>query len=343
GVAEEVRDLALAGEDFSNLAKTYSEDPSSGPQGGDLNWFKKGTMDPTFEEAAFSAKINEIVGPVLTRFGYHIIKVTDKKIIDGNPQIKASHILIKINTGPQTLDRLKSQLNLMAFDAETIGFEAAADSNGLTVKPTEPIKKTDSWIPAIGYMPKAVKFAFSKQIGEISEVMENKSGFAIFSLSKIIPESTKPLEEVKEQIKQSLIREKRDKAAKNLALEIFEKIKNGLTFHEILKEYKEVELKKPRPFKLSDAIPEIGRNNAFIGTLMELDSLEISEPIKVSRGYAVVQLMAKSKFLEEDYRKEHDKIKLTLLSQKQNAMLANWMESLRKKAKIKDYRSDFFD
>jgi peptidyl-prolyl cis-trans isomerase D len=63
-------------EDFAALAKEYSQDPGSSQQGGDLGSFARGSMVKPFEDAVFAAKVGDIVGPVETSFGYHIIKVT---------------------------------------------------------------------------------------------------------------------------------------------------------------------------------------------------------------------------------------------------------------------------
>jgi len=75
---EVIIEKAKGGEDFTELAKEYSEGPSA-PRGGDLGLFPRGKMVPAFEEVAFSLKAGEISGPVLTQFGYHVIKVEEKQ------------------------------------------------------------------------------------------------------------------------------------------------------------------------------------------------------------------------------------------------------------------------
>jgi parvulin-like peptidyl-prolyl isomerase len=77
-LAEELRQRILDGEDFAELAQEYSDDPGSGPEGGDLGWFGRGMMVPAFEEAAFSLEIGEISEPVRSDFGYHLIEVLEK-------------------------------------------------------------------------------------------------------------------------------------------------------------------------------------------------------------------------------------------------------------------------
>jgi peptidyl-prolyl cis-trans isomerase C len=75
--AEEVKKQLKEGGDFAALAKQYSQDPGSAERGGDLGCIGKGETVPNFEEAAFNAKQGEIVGPVETEFGYHLLEVTD--------------------------------------------------------------------------------------------------------------------------------------------------------------------------------------------------------------------------------------------------------------------------
>ncbi|MBV9408068.1 MAG: peptidylprolyl isomerase, partial [Candidatus Eremiobacteraeota bacterium] len=79
------------------LAKQYSTDPSTKDKGGDLGYFGRGQMVPAFQDAAFGAKVGQIVGPVKSPFGYHVIQVEDKK-----PATKA--------TFANTKDQIKQQL-----------------------------------------------------------------------------------------------------------------------------------------------------------------------------------------------------------------------------------------
>lgn len=78
-LAKEVKDKLAAGSDFAELAKEYSKDEGNKNQGGDLGFFSRGDMVEPFENAAFSLEIGKISEPVQTEFGFHIIKVVEKK------------------------------------------------------------------------------------------------------------------------------------------------------------------------------------------------------------------------------------------------------------------------
>ena len=101
---EAVQQKVRKGEDFAALAKTYSEGPS-GPKGGDLGYFRRGQMVKPFEDAAFSLKPNETSDIVETQFGYHLIRVSDKK-----PATKMTYAEVK--------DRLNQHLKKQKRDSE---------------------------------------------------------------------------------------------------------------------------------------------------------------------------------------------------------------------------------
>ncbi|HEX8649267.1 MAG TPA: peptidylprolyl isomerase [Pyrinomonadaceae bacterium] len=104
--AEDVLKRARAGEDFAALAKEFSTDPGSKDKGGDLGWFGRGQMTKKFEDAAFALQPGQISDLVETEFGFHIIKLQERRTVDGEggkaeEQVHASHILIKAGGSEQ--------------------------------------------------------------------------------------------------------------------------------------------------------------------------------------------------------------------------------------------------
>lgn len=102
--AKDILGKLKKGGDFSTLAKAFSKDKGSAVKNGDLGFFKPGTMVPEFEQAAFNLKTGEIGNPVKTNFGYHIIKVTDRK--EGK-KLEFEQIKDEIK-GRLTMDKQKS-------------------------------------------------------------------------------------------------------------------------------------------------------------------------------------------------------------------------------------------
>jgi peptidyl-prolyl cis-trans isomerase SurA len=91
--AMDIRNQILNGSDFTIVAKDRSEDPSAKDNGGDLGYFTAFQMVYPFEDAAYKANIGDLTMPVRTRYGYHIIKIIDKRTARG--EIHVAHIMIK--------------------------------------------------------------------------------------------------------------------------------------------------------------------------------------------------------------------------------------------------------
>lgn len=104
--ADDILKRIRGGEDFATLAKKYSTDGSR-TKGGDLGYFTRGRMVPEFEQTAFNSPVGQVADPVKTQFGYHIIKVTDKRASkaggegEAGEEVRASHILIPITKGQE--------------------------------------------------------------------------------------------------------------------------------------------------------------------------------------------------------------------------------------------------
>jgi parvulin-like peptidyl-prolyl isomerase len=101
--AEDILRRVRAGEDFAALAGQFSEDPGSRTQGGDLGWFGRGMMVKPFEDAAFALKPGEVSGVVESQFGYHIIKLEERRggqAGGGAEEVHARHILISFPAAP---------------------------------------------------------------------------------------------------------------------------------------------------------------------------------------------------------------------------------------------------
>lgn len=95
--AERAMERLRAGEDFATLAQELSQDPGSAQQGGDLGEFTRGRLVPEFEEAAFGAEVGELVGPIETEFGWHVIQVTGRT----NPSLAEVREEIREELGQQ--------------------------------------------------------------------------------------------------------------------------------------------------------------------------------------------------------------------------------------------------
>ncbi len=121
---EEIRNRIVAGESFNTLALIYSDDKGSAIQGGELGYFGRGQMVPEFEAAAFRLKPDTVSKIIETKFGYHILKLIDRK----GDNINARHILIRPKIFASDLEIAKNKMDsvLWLIKIDTLTFEKAA-------------------------------------------------------------------------------------------------------------------------------------------------------------------------------------------------------------------------
>ena len=342
-LAVELINRIKEGEAFETIAAEYTEDPSGKNSGGDLGWFDEHQMVAPFSKAAFALKKGEISEPVLTRFGYHIIKVEDKRVQNGNPQVKARHILLKVSPGPETLDKIRSKASLFAFDASDIGFEEAADSHSVTIKSTGFINKENTYITGFGPFKRATQFAFSDiPEGTVSELMNADNGYVIFKLSAVHPEYFKSLDDVRESIRTILITEKRTERLGEIARQVYNDLKSGTDIESITKTYPEVKHDINENITLNRPLKGISRSNALIGTIMALDDGQFSAPVKIGNQFVIVKKLNGGVIDEDDYAVEKELLREQMIKQAKTDYYNYWLAELEKDAKIIDNRDNMY-
>ena len=129
--AKEVAAKARSGANFSELAAQFSQEAGAAERGGDLGWFGKGRMVKPFEDAAFKASAGQIVGPIRTQFGYHVIRVIAKD----KREVKIIDIHMPVHVSLQTQNDLTQNAEDIAFAAKEGDFLKVAAEKGLASTP----------------------------------------------------------------------------------------------------------------------------------------------------------------------------------------------------------------
>ena len=335
------------GEDFALLANTYTQDPSNSadPQnlkGGDLGWFNKGQLLPEFEIASFEAEIGSIVGPILTQYGYHIIKVNDKRIVESNEQVNASHILLTIQPGRGTENELKDIASIFALEATEFGFFAIADSLGLEIQDSNGLRKESIFVDNFGVGRSAVNFAFNNVEGSTSDAIKNDNFYGVFFLDKVDKETVISFEDAKEDLKNEFLSEFKKNHIKTLAESIKDDNQGEMNLSEIYQENENLEYVAETNSALIGSFESIGKSNFIVGALADAKEGDILGPLPTLRGQAFLRVIDISDVVMSDFEEKKDSIKFSLLIDRQNAIWGNWLQALRDNADLKDYRYDFY-
>ncbi|MEA3286869.1 MAG: SurA N-terminal domain-containing protein [Candidatus Marinimicrobia bacterium] len=334
----DVKDEILNGASFESMAEIHSEGPT-GPNGGYLGWFGKGKMAPPFEKAAFSAPVGEIVGPVLTQFGYHLIKVEANRVENGTPEVEARHILVEIRPSETTRDKIRRDLKNLEFLADEIGFDQAVDSLGMAARKSNKLLQKDTYISGLGSFQSAVRFAYLSEIGAHSKVLQNDNHLAIFQLSEIIPAGDRPYDQAKVTIKRNVTNQKKQAMAKSVADDLLASLNADSDWSTVQIEGREGLLHQVVEGAQGNAsIRGLGRYQEIFGFLANAEIGNISPVFDTPRGSVIVRLNARSDFDEAAYIASYDALYLSLTQNRQNEVWNKYLEDLREGADITDNR-----
>ncbi len=220
--AEDILAKINNGEGFAELAETFSSDTFSAENGGDLDWFSMGMMDPAFEDAAFALQnVGDVSDVVESEFGFHIIKLTDVKPEETSPFADVKEdVIAKLKAERAEEEFYAKQLRMaeVAFETPDTLDEVAAIAE-VDVKTTVMFSQ-DSAPQAVNY-PNVVSQAFSDELinDQVnSDVIELEDNHVMFiRVADYEAQRTKSLDEVSVEINDILLAEQAQQAAKEWA------------------------------------------------------------------------------------------------------------------------------
>ena len=325
---------ARAGEDFSELARKHSQDPSAS-KGGDLGYFNRGKMAKPFEDLAFSLKPGELGGPVRTKSGWHIIKIDDvkeatiKTLSDVRDEIMET---LKWDVSQDMArERLLSLMDQMPYDVYLITYAA---QHGLTATESDYFPKDEN-VPGLGGDERLQKSIDSLEKGEVSEVIAHEGKFYLIqvvdSKDSYIPE----MSEVSDQVQRDFIDHVSLAAAKEGAEGYLQELKGGADWLELAKS-KGLEVDETGFFTRGQSIPKIGYAPLLGEAAFSLSS-EKRYPDKVfevNKKVYIIRWLDRKGVNSEDFDKEKDSFKQALLLAKERRISNAWLQSLRDKAEV---------
>lgn len=220
-----------SGESFEDLAKTNSDDPGSAEIGGDLGYFGRGVMEPDFEQAVFALNKGGVSEPVLTSFGFHIIKLTGVRAEASKPFEEVREELLKqfqLDVAERQYFDLTEKLTNLAYESPD-SLSEIADQLGLAIKQSSLFGRTggadifsNKQTVAAAYSNDVLKQGFNSEPIEIGA-----NHVVVLRMLEHQEAKLRPLEDVQEQVKTQLIREKAMESTKAAGEALIKQLETG--------------------------------------------------------------------------------------------------------------------
>jgi peptidyl-prolyl cis-trans isomerase D len=298
--ANDIRQKLTDGGDFAKLAEEFSDDPGSSQLGGDIGFFGRGNLDPEYEKTMFALKEGEISEPVLSSFGFHIIKLEEIRAEKSKSFEEVKDELIadyRKNIAERKFFDEAEKLTTLAYEVPTTLADAAG-AVGLEIKTTPLFSRSGG--PGIAANPKVTQAAFSNEVlveGYNSEPVEiGENHVVVLRVKDHVEKKPLTLEQAKAEIKTRVMSDKAREEAKQHGEAIIKRLQAGEDRQTIAKELelewtKSGELKRSdrkidstivkQAFKLSR--PEEG-NTSFGGTALANGDYSVIAVNKVTDG-----------------------------------------------------------
>ncbi|CAH9019012.1 SurA N-terminal domain-containing protein [Candidatus Nitrosacidococcus sp. I8] len=226
--------VTLKDKSFEEVAKEDSQDSGSARNGGDLGFFGKGTMDPAFEEAAFSLKnVGDITDPVLSKFGYHIIKLTDTHTGEVKAFDQVKEDLVAKYRQRKVEDEFYEKadtLDNLAYENPS-SLEIAANALGLPIETSNPFSKDGLGTAGIMTNPKIIETAFSEEVldeGVNSQTIElGDHNLVVLRINKSIPTHIPEFSDIHEKVQAKMILAESKIKAETLGQQLIKQLEQG--------------------------------------------------------------------------------------------------------------------
>ena len=332
--AEDVLKQAKGGADFAALAAKYSQDDSNAKSGGDLDFFGRGRMVPEFDAAVFAIPtVGEIVGPVKTQFGYHIIKLTEKRAATVKPLEEVKQQLTEqVSTEKAQQQAGELAQKLQAAIKTPADLEKQAAANGLKVEETGFFLVNEP-IVSVGASPEMSQRAFALKEGEVSGAVRTGRGVVFETVSGTQAPYIPKFDEVKDAVRDTVTRQRAVDVAKQKAADLVAKLRTGMEFDKAAKAVG-LEAKSTEPLARDGAIPELGAAPAVMDRAFSLSEGSLSDVIATDNGAAVIKVLTKAQTSDADFASAKDAFRQEILNDRRGRFFAAYMGKAKQKMKI---------
>jgi peptidyl-prolyl cis-trans isomerase D len=331
--AEEILKQAKSGADFAELAKKNSEDEASAKNGGDLDYFGKGRMVPEFDAAVFGMEPGQISDLVKTQYGYHIIKLVDKKPATTRPYAQVQQQLHDQLAYQRAQAQAADLAQTLEKQIKSPGdLDKVGKAQGLAVQESGFFAR-DEPILGLGPAPEAANKAFDMKQGEVAGPLRASRGFVFETMVARQDPYVPKVEEVKERVRDEVIKQKARDASKAKAAEIASKLKTAGDFEKAAKAAG-LEAKTTELITQDSPIPDLGNAPTVTDAAFKLPQGAVSDPIATDNGTAVVKVLEKKEVATEEWTTSKDKFREELLTDRRNRFFSAYMGKAKQKMKI---------
>lgn len=348
--AQGVAKIARAGGDFAVLAEKHSDDPGSKDKGGDLGWFGRGRMVPEFDEAVFNAKPGDIVGPVRSQYGYHIIKVDGFRPERQLPfEDVVEQVRFRVLEGRASIEAEQRARELARRleenpPADDDGWQAVADEDEAAVLNESPPVAENQPIPGTGEGAELTSEVFAVDVGAVRGPRAIPRGWMVWQLKEVRPAGIAPFEDVRAQVEQRLRRDLALDVATERAAELATQWREGGDA-ESLSEAFNGTVAQARDHRWGTPVGAIGAAGNLDEAVFSGAEGRVVGPVRIGdRGVAVARIETLRLIGPEELERERDPVRARLLAERAQQLLIAIVNERRRDTVVTaddDFRSAF--